>query len=53
MSDLELIERKTKISKEYNGIWSITENNVTAIQKELETTKETEEQYKALILEAK
>lgn len=53
MPDDELIKRKNQIAKEYNGIWTLSENDVTLIQKQFDCTKEIEDEYNQLILEAK
>lgn len=53
MTENELTEKKDKIGKKYKGFWSVKEKDVKRKQKQLDFTKQTEEQYNDLVLNAK
>lgn len=53
MNELELMEKKDKIAKKYKGFWAVKEKDVKGQQKQLDFTKETEEQYNNIVLNAK
>lgn len=50
---IPLTKRMQNIDKEYDGIWSITEDDVTELEKLIEIYNQEEEFYDDLIAKAK
>lgn len=48
-----LAKRKDKIAKEYDGIWSINEDDIAELEKNIEIATQEDELYDDLIAKAK
>lgn len=45
LSDCEIIQKKSKIAQQYEGIWSLTDEDNANLEKEIEIVSQTGEYY--------